>query len=162
MPEQIDSRGTHMSVRPMTPPEQKRWPGGEIAFTIHYAEGPKAHVMTLIEHAEEFADTIKQACADMRKAKELKERMRGGVVFVRCQCGKLYGLKPVFVLAADFDHICPNCGADVEQGDEVEFDNGWGTKSERLLPEGVIRCGEGIDTHFTDLEGRKIDLMGLH
>ncbi len=162
MPEQIDSRGTHMSVRHMTPVEQKRWPDAEIAFTIHYAEGAvKAHALAKIEDAEEFADTIKQACADMREYKELKERMRGRVVFVRCKCGKLYRLKPAFVLSKDFYHVCPNCQADVEKGDEISFDEGWGQGAERLLPEGVIQRGGGLDTHYTDLEGRRIDLMDL-
>lgn len=68
MPEKIDSRGTHMSVRPMTAHEICQWPEAEIAFTIHYAEGGvKAHALTKIEDAEEFADTIKQACRDARK-----------------------------------------------------------------------------------------------
>ncbi len=66
MPEQIDSRGTRMSVRPLTEHEQKRWPNAEIAFTIHYAEGVPAHALTMIADAEEFADTIKQACKDAR------------------------------------------------------------------------------------------------
>lgn len=65
MPEEIDSRGTHMSVRPMTEMESKRWPDADIAFTIHYAEGAvKAHALVKIEDAYTFARTIIKACEE--------------------------------------------------------------------------------------------------
>ena len=66
--DQIDSRGTHMTVRPMTEAEKKQWPDGEIAFTIHYGEGDiKAHALTTVEAAQEFAKTIEKVCRDGKR-----------------------------------------------------------------------------------------------
>ena len=159
MPDTIDSRGTHMTVRLLTPHEMKRWPDAEIAFTIHYAEGAvKAHALAKIEDAEEFAATIKLACVDARKKRLWKETVRGSTVFIRCACGKLFRLKSAFVLDDDLDHVCPNCHADVEKGDEVPFDEGWDSGGEALLPEGVVRLGKGIHTYYERFDGKRMDI----
>jgi hypothetical protein len=172
MPEKIDNRGTRMSVRPMVAHEMKRWPDAEIAFTIHYGEGEgaiKAHALTKIEDAEEFAHTIRLACVDARGAKEAaadpefpKEKMRGRVMFMRCPCGKLYRLNPgLFSLDEEDtgDYVCPNCLKSVlDEGTEVSHDDGWGKESEKLLPEGVIQHEIGIRTYYTGLDGKRLNL----
>lgn len=170
MPEQIDSRGTRMSVRPLTEHEQKRWPNAEIAFTIHYAEGVPAHALTMIEDAEEFARAIGLACVDARVAREQredpewpKERLRNRIMFVRCTCGKLYSLSvALFVCDAEKRglFICPDCGQNQEEINEypIPFDEGWDKGAERLLPSFVQRHGEGTRAYYTGLHGCRLDL----
>ena len=86
MPDVINSRGVSMTVRPLTPHEMRRWRDAEIAFTIHYEGGGiRAHALTMIGDAEEFADTIKQACKDARTKKERMESLRHLMVFMRCK-----------------------------------------------------------------------------
>lgn len=162
MTDKIDNRGTHMTVRPMTPAEMARWPDGEIAFTIHYEGGDiKAHALTRIEDAEEFADTVKQACQDVRKQRELKENMRNHIMFVRCGCGKLHSLN-VFLFNCDEEqrgpYICPDCGQDIEEtcDDPVPFDEGWEQDAKRLLPAFVKRHGEGIHSYYTGKDGKRL------
>lgn len=158
-----------MTVRPMTAHEMQRWPDAEMAFTIHYAEGDiKAHALTKIEDAEEFAQTIRLACVDARVAKEIaadpdfpKEQMRGRIMFVQCACGKLYTLNVSLILADEDQvgrHICPVCGLNlIQQGEEVPFDEGWSQDAKHLLPEHVTRHGKGARSYYTGLNGQRIE-----
>jgi hypothetical protein len=176
MAEQSDASATSMSVRPMTEDEQTRWPDAEVAFTIYCgADRVTAHAMTTVEAAREFTQTIEQVCRDVLEAKEPRDelgltrqkraRLEANVVFLRCTCGILYALRPWCILKEASEvgwHACPNCTADVlKVGEQVAFAVAYKNKDEegakKLLPNGVIQVGDGLDRRYTNLEGKPID-----